>query len=168
MRIRSSFFLQSPLFSIWTLFKILQDKGPYYLTEIFERPATTERPTRQLTPKVFAVPSFRTSTYHSFYVTAIYFSNSFPWSVVSEPTLSVFRDRLHAHLFVLEGKASQRRESLWRAEPELELQLQFILYFVLYFVLLLLFIFLPELFAMLMANRRQFFEILIFLQIVKL
>ena len=40
---------------------------------------------------------------YSFYVTAIYFCHSLSASVVSKPMLDVFKDHLHAHLFVLEG-----------------------------------------------------------------
>ena len=70
-------------------------RAMYLLIELFERPAPTTRPPRNQIPKAFAVLSFRTSTWQSsFHIAVIYFWHSFSASVVSEPTLGVFRDRL--------------------------------------------------------------------------
>ena len=68
------------------------------------RSTPSVRPSRHLSPDVFAIPNFRTSTFrNSFYLAAIYFWHSLPDPVRSSPTVGILKSRLFKHLFDLDN-----------------------------------------------------------------
>ena len=83
-------------------FNILQGSSPPHLRELFTRSTLSLRPSRHLNPNVFAIPDFRTSTFHnSYYLSAIYFWHSLPDTVRSSPTIGILKGRLFRYLFDL-------------------------------------------------------------------
>ena len=90
-----------------TIFNILHDCSPPYLGDLFIRSTPSVRPSRQLSPDVFAIPNFRTFR-NSFYLSAIYFWHSLPDSVRSSPTIGILKGHLFKHLFDLDNDPASR------------------------------------------------------------
>ena len=67
------------------------------------------RPSRRLSPDVFVIPNFRTSTFrNSFYLSVIYFWYFLPDSVRSSPTVGILKGRLFKHLVDLDNDLATR------------------------------------------------------------
>ena len=76
-------------------FNILQGSSPSYVRDLFNRSAPSDWLSRYLSPNVFAIPYFRTSTFrNSFYLSAIYFWHSLPDAIRSSPTVRILKGRL--------------------------------------------------------------------------
>ena len=81
-------------------FNILHDSSPIYLRDLFSHSAPSAPPSSHLTPDVFAIPNFRTSTSrNSFYSAAIYFWHSLPDPVGSLLAVAILKGRLRAFIW---------------------------------------------------------------------
>jgi len=84
------------------VYRCLHGLAPLYLTDYFERVAdTNRRRLRSSSSSFLAVRRTRLSTVgdRAFPVIGSRFWNTLPDSVISAPSLSVFRSRLKSHLF---------------------------------------------------------------------
>lgn len=76
---------------------------PSYISDRFTRPAGYRLPRSAAPPSRYHIPSHRTVTYrNSFLLSAVYFWDSLPQTLVISPSLATFKRGLFAHLFLLE------------------------------------------------------------------
>ena len=82
------------------IFNILHDSSSSYLGDLFIRSTPSIRPSRLLSPDVFAISNFCASTFRNlFYPADIYFWHSLTDPVRSSPTVGILKGRLCRHLF---------------------------------------------------------------------